>query len=166
MYLTGDKFFFNNTFRFIYPILRLQEGYFNNMQELYIQGAFIDDLMANRTDDEDYLHVVINKRLTYKYNKHLMETVTCMEKYDWFAKYYPLASDDHHIVLMIRIPEKYQGCIDEFFRGNVSYFSPSDIDQCFKASDKRSEYYFQYCRNLMEAQRRVKINLDAEVLNF
>lgn len=166
MYLTGDKIFFNNTFRFIYPILRLQEGYFNNMQELYIQGAFIDDLMANRTDDEDYLHVVINKRWTLKYNKHPRETITRMEKYDWFAKYYPLDSDDQHIVLMIRIPEMYQGCIDEFFRGNVSYFSPSDIDQCFLAPDKRFGAFFQCSRNLMEARMSVKIDLDAEVLNF
>ena len=167
MYLKGDNFVINNTYKFIYPILQLHgEGYIDNMKGLYKQAVYIDDLMANRTDDEDYLHVVINKRRTLKYNKHLRETITRMEKYDWFAKYYPLDSDDHHIVLMIRIPEKYQGCIDEFFRGNVSYFSQSDINQCFKSSDKRCESYFQHLRDFMEERTKVKINLDEEVLNF
>lgn len=167
MYLKGDNFVINNTYKFIYPILQLHgEGYIDNMKGLYKQAVYIDDLMANRTDDEDYLHVVINKRRTLKYNKHPRETITRMEKYDWFAKYYPLDSDDQHIVLMIRIPEMYQGCIDEFFRGNVSYFSPSDIDQCFLAPDKRFGAFFQCSRNLMEARMSVKIDLDAEVLNF
>ena len=138
MYLKGDVFFVNNTYRFIYPILRLYgEGYTNNIKELYKQAVYIDDLMANRTDSEDYLHIVINKPLTLAYGKSLMEPIARMEKYDWFAKYYPLDSDDRHIVLMIRIPEKYQGCIDELFRGNVSYFSPSDINQCFKKKKKK-----------------------------
>lgn len=167
MYLKGDDFFVNNTYRFIYPILRLYgEGYINNITELYKQAVYIDDLMANRTDNEDYLHIVVNKPLTLAYGKPLMETIARMEKYDWFAKYYPLGADDRHIALMIRIPEKYQGCIDEFFRGNVSYFSQTDINQCFKTPDKRFEPYFQYLRNLMAERTRVKINLDEEVLNF
>ena len=167
MYLKGDNFVINNTYKFIYPILQLHgEGYIDNMKGLYKQAVYIDDLMANRTDNEDYLHIVVNKPLTLAYGKPLMGTIARMEKYDWFAKYYPLDSDDRHIVLMIRIPEKYQGCIDELFRGNVSYFSPSDINQCFKAQDKKNEPYFRYCRNIMAERTRVKINLDEEVLNF
>ena len=167
MYLNGDNFVINNTYRFIYPILRLHgEGYINNIKELYTQAVFIDDLMANRTDDEDYLHIVVNKRLTLAYGKPLMETNARMEKYDWFAKYYPLDPDERHIALMIRIPEKYQGCIDEFFHGNVSYFSQSDINECFIAPDKRSEGYFRYCRKIMAERTRVEINVDEEVLNF
>lgn len=174
MEITNDNFVVNNTYRFVYPILRLYgDEYINHIKELYKQGVFIDDMFVARPDDREYLHIVINIPFTlqYKDRQNLVSTLEWFAGSDIMQKQYILnvnkvTKKPKHIVLMFPIPQRYQGCIKLFVEGNTNLFSKQDVEQCFVAFDKKNENYFKYCRNIIAAKTMIKINLDEEVLNI
>lgn len=163
-----EEFLVNETYRFIYPILRLYgEDFYNPIRMVFKLGVFIDDIMTER-DEEDYLHVVVSPQTTIdRYGKKFYDdAIGRMRADERVEKIYPLATDPSLTVLMIRIPQKYQGCIGELLRGNITCYSKSDIAACFRANCKENEPYFAYCRNMMAVGRHLDVNLSNEVLNF
>lgn len=171
--MLDDRVVINNTYRFVFPILRLYgKEYERQMENLYKQGVFIDDMFVARPDDRDYLHVVVNipYSLKRKEKKQLADTLK------WFNDnvahmVYILNVDKHskkpwHIVMMLAIPQRYQGCVKLFVEGNTNLFSNKDVEYCFSARNKLNEGYFNYCKNIIAEKTKIKINLDEEVLNI
>lgn len=168
MVLKGDKVIINNTYRFVFPILRLYgEEYVKRMDDIFKLAVFIDDLTNPRYDKDDYLHVVIDPLRVVKQPTYTLEnTIAWMESKGILNKAYKLESDPNKMVLMIRIPEKYQGCVGLFVEGNTALYSKADTESCFCARNKVNEAYFKYCRSIILAKTRIKIDLDEELLNF
>lgn len=174
MEIKNDNFVVNNTYRFVYPILRLYGNeYINHIKELYKQGVFIDDMFVARPDDREYLHIVINIPFTlqYKNRENLVSTLEWFTDSKLLQKKYILnvnkkTKKPHHIVLMLPIPQRYQGCISLFLEGNTNLFSKKDVEECFVSPNKRYESYFKYCRSVIAAKTKIKINIDEEVLNI
>ena len=168
MILKNNKVFINNTHRFLFPILRMYgEEFASKIARLYKLGTFIDDIENPRDDNDDYLHIVVDVKITRKnYGDFLDECVAWMKAKGYLEKCYVLSYDSNKIVLMIRIPEKYQGCIGQFVQGDVDLFSEQDVNKCFQARNKVNEDFFRYCRNVIRTKKRVKIDLDQEILNF
>lgn len=168
MILTGEYPFINDTYRFLLPILRMYgEEFLKRFSPIYKIGVFIDDLSNPRNDDNDYLHVVIDLKKTHaNYGDIVGEHVGWMWSKGLLGNYYALDSSAGKYVMMIRIPEKYQGCIDKFVQGDVDLFSEQDVNKCFQALNKVNEAYFKYCRNVIKLKKRVEIDLDQEILNF
>lgn len=163
-----DAAIVNNTYRFVFPILRLYgEEFCEKLGKIYKDGIFIDDVAAQRPDDADYLHVVIDlQRTRANFGDIVGEYVGWMWEKGWLGNYYALDSDSGKYVMMIRIPEKYQGCIDKFVQGDVDLFSEQDVNKCFQARNKANVGFFRYCRDVIRIKKRVKIDLDQEMLNF
>lgn len=168
MVLKGDNVVVNKTYRFIFPILRLYgEEYLKRMDDIYKLAVFIDDLTNPRYDKDDYLHVVIDpQRKIGKKHYTLEDTIAWLTHNGILNKAYTLESDPNKIVLMIRIPDKYQGCIDLFVQGYTNLFSKQDVDRYFQARNKVNAAYFNDVRSIIRAKTRIKIDLDMELLNF
>lgn len=170
----NDNFFVNETYRFIYPILKLYgNDFYNRIRMMIKQGIFIDDMMNVRYDDKDYLHIVINIPITInKYgSKFVNNTINYLRTVPYLSKDYILSiksttKEPQQIVLMVLIPKQYQGCINKFLGGNINLFSKDDIEHCFKANCKDNEPYFAYCRNMIAIKGKVDINLNNELLNY
>lgn len=174
MEIIGNKIIINQTYRFLFPILRLYGEEFNKrIAMMYKQGVFIDDILNFRYDDKDYLHIVINVPMTINnYNKGLIhETINWLQNKGYISKKYILDvltknKKPWHIVFMIAIPSKYQGCIDLFLHGESNLFDEKDINECFKALNKVNEKYFAYCKSIIISKKKISININDEVLNY
>jgi len=174
MNITGNKVVINQTYRFLFPILNLYgEEFKKRIAMLHKQGIFIDDIMNIRYDDNDYLHIVVNVPKTIqRHNKEFIcETINWLREEGYMPKNYILDviaenKKPQHIVLMILIPEKYQGCIDLFLRGESNLFENQDVNKCFQATNKANEGYFAFCRKTIISSKKININLSDEVLNY
>lgn len=170
----NDDFFVNETYRFIYPILRLYgEDFYSKIRMMFKQGVFIDDIMNIRYDEKDYLHIVVNVPVTVKrFGKmFICDAINYLRAGGYMLKDYipsvkQTSKEPQQIVLMILIPQKYQGCINKFLKGEIDLFSKEDVEHCFKANVKENEPYFAYCRNCIATKRKIDINLENEVLNY
>lgn len=175
MILTDDsKSFVNDTYRLLFPILRLYgKEYVRHISTLYKQSVFIDDLECFRNKGKDYLYIVINVPLTKeKYgNNTLADTMNWFRQQSYVEKDYIMnvnskSKSPVHIVMMIKLPQKYSKCVDKFLKGNTDMFTKEDIEKCFKDMKSVNNDFFSHCRNILVTKRKIKINLNNEVLNY
>lgn len=175
MILDKDEFYLNDTFKFIFPILRMYgNDYMINMKELCKQGVFIDDL-RHIHDEKDRLYIVINTKMMSKSKtRHqIAEILDFFKKKDYFFDLYILdvKKDDktpHRIVLVLDIPKQYQGIFYEFVNGKYeSMYCVDDINTYFKENMPQNKAYFDYIRSILLSNKpQKKPNIENEVLNF
>ena len=174
--------FFNNCTRhYLFPFLRLYgEEFTKRMSMLSVYGVFIDDILVGRNDSADYLHVVVDLRITsaaFGSRDIVDEHALWFKEHGMLKKHYVFEADPCKEVLMIRIPDKYQGCIDKFLTGDLSMFTKQDIEMCYQVPKPHfddichymihdSEEYLASCRNVFASGKRVDIDLEKEVLNL
>ena len=171
----------NHTTNFLFPILRMYGEEFTKMMgRVFVYGVFIDDILVKRPDDDDYLHVVIDLQMTALIandDNVVFDVVAWMVENGFVSEYYKLDTAPGKLVLIIRIPDKYQGCVDKFLKGDMSLYTQEDIDKYFHKIEpkldeeyryviSKSEEYFTSCRRVLTRGAHVNIDLDKEVLNL
>lgn len=169
MEIKNEKFNINNTYRFIFPILRMYGfDYMSHMASMYKQGVFIDDITYPNPSNKDRLYIVVNTSLS----KTIAEDINFFEKQSYVPKIYIHSIHRHtkapiRMVVVFDMPLKYNNIFNKFIKGEYYMFEPNDVNTFFKPLQNVNEPFFRYCRNVLLRKNKISPpNFNDEILGL
>lgn len=173
MIIQDDKCYINDTYRFLFPILKYYgDEYIDCIRQLYKQGVFIHDTeMFINENDNLFVLINITKSLELNDRIEIASRISYLSRQDYVKKIYitDIKTENKKpdkVVIVFEIPKTYQGVVSKMLEGDLKLYNNYDIEKYFKSENSLNITYFKQCRNILQTGNYNKPKIKNEILNF